>query len=55
VTHAFWVFILRIWVLLVCNVGLFQITEWKPINRGAVWFNSFKSLKNGKFQSCQFP
>ena len=25
------------------------------IKRGVVWFNSFKSLKNDKCQSCQFP
>jgi len=38
----------------VCNRGLFEITEWEPIKRGAVWFNSFKSLKNDKWQNCQF-
>jgi len=40
---------------LVCNLGLFEITEWEPIKRGAVWLNSFKSLKNDKWQGCQFP
>jgi len=33
---------------LVCNLGLFEITGWKPIKRGDVWFNSFKPLKNDK-------
>jgi len=28
---------------LVCNLGLFEITEWKPIKRGAVCFNSCHS------------
>jgi len=44
VTQAFWVFIVWICVF-VCNLGLFEITEWEPINRGAVWFNSFTSFK----------
>jgi len=30
-------------IFLVCNLGLFEITEWKPIKRGAVWFNSCHS------------
>ena len=30
VTQASWVFILRIWFFLVCNLGLFEITEWEP-------------------------
>jgi len=38
-----------------CNLGLFKITEWEPIKRGAVSFNSFKSLKNDKWQNYQFP
>ena len=28
-----------------CYLGLFEITEWGPTKHGAVWFNSFKSLK----------
>jgi len=35
----------------VCNLDLFEITEWEPIKCGAVWF---KSLKNDKWQR-QFP
>jgi len=27
--NAFWVFIVRIWVLLVRNLGLFEIAEWE--------------------------
>jgi len=34
----------------VCNLGLSETTEWKPIKRGAVWIISFKSLKNDKRQ-----
>jgi len=30
VTQAFWVFVVRIRVLLVCNLGLFWIAEWEP-------------------------
>jgi len=30
VTQAFWVTIVRICFFLVCNLGLFQITEWEP-------------------------
>jgi len=40
---------------MVCNLRLFEITEWEPIKRGAVCFNSFKSRKSDKCQSCQFP
>ena len=54
VTQAFWVFIVRICFFFVFNLGLFEITEWEPLKRGAVWFNSFKSLKNDKWQNCQF-
>jgi len=36
----------------VYNLGSFGITELEPIKRGAVWFISFKSLKNDKCQSC---
>jgi len=39
----------------VCNLNLFEITEWESIKRGSVWFNSFKSLKSDKWQNCQFP
>jgi len=46
------------WLLLyecvLCNLGSFEITEWKPINFGAVWFNFFESFKNDKCRSCQF-
>jgi len=36
-------------------MGLFEINEWEPIERGTVWFNSFKSLKNDSLNtSCQF-
>ena len=52
---TFCVFVVRICFFSLCHQGLFEITEWGPINRGAVWFNSFKSLKNDKCQSCQFP
>jgi len=55
VTQAFWVFIVRISFFSLCHLGLFEITVWGPIYRGAVWFNSFKSLKNDKCQCCQFP
>jgi len=30
VTQAFWVFIVEICLSLVCNLGLFEITEWEP-------------------------
>jgi len=42
VTQAFWVFIVRILFFLVCNLCLFEITEWEPVKRDAVCFNSFK-------------
>jgi len=32
----------------------FRSNSWF-IKRSAVWFNSFKPLKNDKYQSCQFP
>jgi len=35
-------------------LSLFEITEWGPTKRGAVWLNSFKLLKktiNAKFVS----
>jgi len=51
VTQAFWLFIER-YVFLMCNLRLFEITEWEPLKRGAIWF---KSLKNNKCRSCQFP
>ena len=49
-----YVFIVRIWFFLMCNLGLFESTEWAPIKHGAVWFNCFKSLKNDNCRSCQF-
>jgi len=36
-TQAFWV--LCEYVFLVCNLGLFENTEWELIKRGAVSFN----------------
>jgi len=27
------------------NLGLFEITEWKPIKRGGVWFISLSQSK----------
>jgi len=53
VKQAFWVLLYER-CFLVCNLCLFEITEWEPIERDAVWFNSFKSLKIDKCQSCQF-
>ena len=47
VTQASWIFILRN-DFMVWSLGLFEINKWVPIKRGAVWFNSFKSLKNDK-------
>jgi len=30
VTQAFWAFIVKIWVFMVCTLGAFEITELKP-------------------------
>jgi len=30
VTQAFCIFIVRMWDFLVCDLGLFVITEWEP-------------------------
>ena len=38
--HKFSWFLLYEYVFSVCNLDLFEITDWKPIKRGAVWFNS---------------
>jgi len=37
----------------VFNLGLFEITEWEPIKRGAIWFNSLShsKTKNAKVVS----
>ena len=55
VIQAFSVFIVRIYFFSLCHLGLCAITEWEPIKRGALWFNSFQSLKNDKYKSCQSP
>jgi len=40
---------------MVRNLGSYEITEREPLKRDAIWFNSFKSSKNHKCQSCRFP
>jgi len=54
VTQAFWVFIVGILFFSV-QLGLFEITEWQPMKRDAVWLNSFKPLKIDNCQCCEFP
>jgi len=50
VTQAFWVFIVRICMSFVCNMGLFEITGWEPY----MWLLNINTLVGNAARQWHF-